>query len=402
MKRLVVILAVVCILFAGVVGYMTYIDQPEKEAEPTAEPETTGTPEAEESAAPITVLTLDYDALYASHEPDEVVAQINGKDVRWDEYFYWIAATAGQVENYISTMANYGLAVNWDDPWSTESEQSFVEYVVWSSEENLKMLATVEDFAAENDVQLSEEILAQIDEEIQSTIASVCGEDADEEDFEEYLKSLYMTRAIYERMTRTNYLYQEGYNQLYGKNGELVSDEAALNYLTDNEYLSATHILLMTVDSATGEALDEDTIAQQKAKAEELAAELQAITDQQELVARFAELKEQYCEDTGKTLYPDGYTFTPGTMVAEFEDTCKALEEYQVSDPVLTTYGYHVIMRLPLSADGIIDYSSAGTPLTARSYTANAEYASRMDAQYEKAVFEYVPGFSINIEEFLK
>ena len=267
MKRLVVILAVVCILFAGVVGYMTYIDQPEKEAEPTAEPETTGTPEAEESAAPITVRTRDYDALYASHEPDEVVAQINGKDVRWDEYFYWIAATAGQVENYISTMANYGLAVNWDDPWSTESEQSFVEYVVWSSEENLKMLATVEDFAAENDVQLSEEILAQIDEEIQSTIASVCGEDADEEDFEEYLKSLYMTRAIYERMTRTNYLYQEGYNQLYGKNGELVSDEAALNYLTDNEYLSATHILLMTVDSATGEALDEDTIAQQKAKA---------------------------------------------------------------------------------------------------------------------------------------
>ena len=57
MKRLVVILTVVCILFAGVVGYMTYIDQPEKEAEPTAEPETTGTPEAEESAAPITVLT---------------------------------------------------------------------------------------------------------------------------------------------------------------------------------------------------------------------------------------------------------------------------------------------------------------------------------------------------------
>ena len=75
MKRLVVILAVVCILFAGVVGYMTYIDQPEKEAEPTAEPETTGTPEAEESAAPITVLTLDYDALYASHEPD--VSKIN-------------------------------------------------------------------------------------------------------------------------------------------------------------------------------------------------------------------------------------------------------------------------------------------------------------------------------------
>lgn len=402
MKKLVVILAAVCLLFAGVVGYVTYIDQPEEEPEPTAEPEITEPVEAEESAAPITVLTVDYDALYASHQPDEVVAQVNGRDVCWDEYFYWIASTASQVENYISNMAYYGLAVSWDDPWSAEGEESFADYVVLISEENLKLVACIEDFAEENNIQLSEETLAKIDEEIQSTIVSACGEDADEEDFEEYLNSFHMTRAIYDRMTRINYLYQENYNQLYGENGELVSDEAALNYLADNEYLAATHILLMTIDSATGEALDEDTIAQQKTKAEELSTELQAIEDPQQLVARFAELKEEYCEDTGKTLYPDGYIFTPGTMVAEFEDACKALEEYQVSDPVLTTYGYHVIMRLPLSVDGIIDYSTAGTPLTARSYAANAEYGSRMDAQYEKTVFEYVPGFTINIKDFLK
>ncbi len=402
MKKLVIILAVVCVLFAGIVGYMTYTDQSTEEAEPSAEPETSEAVEPEETAALIVVQTFDYDALYASHEPDEIVAQINGNDVLWDEYFYWVATNAAQVENYISTMANYGIEISWDDPWSTESDQSYAEYITWSSEECIKQIASIEGFAEENDIQLSDEILTQIDEELQTTITNICGEEATEEDFEEYLRSLYLTRALYDRMNRINYLYQEGYNQLYGENGELVSDETALNYLTDNEYLSATHILLMTVDSATGEALDEDTIAQQKAKAEELAAELQAITNQEELVARFAELKEEYCEDTGKTLYPDGYTFTPGTMVTEFEDTCSDLEDYEVSDPVLTSYGYHIIMRLPLSADSIIGYSSAGTPMTARSYAANSEYGSRMDAQLEKAVFSYVPGFELNIKDFLK
>ena len=199
-----------------------------------------------------------------------------------------------------------------------------------------------------------------------------------------------------------NYLYQHGYVQLYGETGELVDDAAAIAYLEDNEYISANHILLMTVDSATGEALDEETVAAQEKKAKEIAAELQAIDDPQLLLARFAELKEEYCEDTGKVSYPDGYTFTPGTMVTEFEDTCNALEDYQVSDPVLTSYGYHVIIRLPLDPDRIVEYSNEGTPLTARSLAANAEYASRMDAQYEKAACAYVSGFSFNIKDFLK
>ena len=89
-------------------------------------------------------------------------------------------------------------------------------------------------------------------------------------------------------------------------------------------------------------------------------------------------------------------------LVTEFEDTCNALEDYQVSDPVLTSYGYHVIIRLPLDPDRIVEYSNEGTPLTARSLAANAEYASRMDAQYEKATFAYVSGFSFNIKDFLK
>ena len=401
MKKLIVVLVAVCILFAGVVGYISYTNRP-ADVEPEAEPETSQIIEAEESGTEVQTLTVDYDAMRASHEPDEIVAACNGRDVRWDEYFYWASYNAAQVENYINTMATYGLSVSWDDPWSQDSAETYAEFVTANAEEQIKQVNSVEDFAAENNVVLSDEILAEMDEQLKSTIASVCGEDATEEDFNEYLDQAYLTRELYDRMNRMNYLYQQGYTQLYGETGELVDDAAAIAYLEDNDYISANHILLMTVDSATREALDEETIAAQEQKAQEIAAELQAIEDPQLLLTRFAELKEEYCEDTGKVTYPDGYTFTPGTMVTEFEDACNALEEYQVSDPVLTSYGYHVIIRLPFDPDRVVEYSYEGTPLTARSLAANAEYASRMDAQYEKTTFELVPGFSFNIKDFLK
>ena len=405
MKKLVVILVAVCILFAGVVGYISYTNRPadvEPEAEPEAAPETSQALGAEESGTEVQTLSVDYDAMRASHEPDEVVATCNGRDVRWDEYFYWASYNAAQVENYINTMAMYGLSVSWDDPWSQDTEESFADYVSSCTEEQIRQVNCIEDFAVENNVVLGDEILAEMDEQVKSEMVTACGEDATEEEFNEYLDQAYMTREFYDRMNRINYLYRQGYIQLFGETGELIDDAAAIAYLEDNGYVSANHILLMTIDSATGEALDEETIAAQEEKAKEIAAELQAIEDPQLLLARFAELKEEYCEDTGKVTYPDGYTFTPGTMVTEFEDACNALEEYQVSDPVLTSYGYHVIIRLPFDPDRVVEYSYEGTPLTARSLAANAEYASRMDAQYEKTAFELVPGFSFNIKDFLK
>lgn len=103
----------------------------------------------------------------------------------------------------------------------------------------------------------------------------------------------------------------------------------------------------MTKDPSTGEELSDADKADKKAKADEIYKELAAITDQSELMKRFAELKEEYCEDTGKTTYPDGYTFTEGKMVPEFENAVKALEAYEVSEPVQSDYGYHIILRLP-------------------------------------------------------
>ena len=134
-------------------------------------------------------------------------------------------------------------------------------------------------------------------------------------------------------------------------------------------------------------------MAEKEALAQKLVTELQAIQDPEELVERFRELKEEYCEDSGKTAYPDGYVFLPGEMVTEFEDGVTALADYGLSQPVKTSYGYHIILRLPLSADAVVSYDNTGAAVTGRSLFASYDYAAGLDAYLENLSVEYVDGF---------
>ena len=101
------------------------------------------------------------------------------------------------------------------------------------------------------------------------------------------------------------------------------------------------------MDTATGEALSDEAIAEKKALAEELAEKLKNYTGD-DLASYFAELADEYSEDPGRASYPTGYTFTTGSMVKEFEDAAYALDEGAVSDIVESSFGYHILLRLPL------------------------------------------------------
>ncbi len=218
----------------------------------------------------------------------------------------------------------------------------------------------------------------------QDDILATCGEGADEEAFNAYLAENHVSRQMYDRMSRADYLFNGIYTKLYGENGASVSEADALAYLAENAYLSAGHILFSTVDD-TYAPLDEETVAKKLEQAETVSAELRAIEDDAARAARFAELKAQYCEDPGREVYPEGYVFTPGTMVEEFEDAVNALADYEVSEPVLSAFGYHVIMRLPLSADATVSVSNDGTALTARSLYANEKFNEEMTARIESS-----------------
>lgn len=112
--------------------------------------------------------------------------------------------------------------------------------------------------------------------------------------------------------------------------GELTDDEKR-DYFK-NHYLRAKHVLI---------SIDDDTDdAAAKAKAEEVLAKAKAGEN-------FDELVKEYGEDPGMESNPDGYVFTDGTMVQEFEDGTKSIQPGEFT-LVKTSYGYHVIQRLDL------------------------------------------------------
>lgn len=61
----------------------------------------------------------------------------------------------------------------------------------------------------------------------------------------------------------------------------------------------------------------------------------------------FDQLMATYNTDPGMTSNPNGYLFTDGDMVAEFENAVKALDIGSCSsEPVQSQYGWHIILRL--------------------------------------------------------
>lgn len=71
----------------------------------------------------------------------------------------------------------------------------------------------------------------------------------------------------------------------------------------------------------------------------------------------FDSLMKEHNTDPGATA--EGYTFTYGEMVEPFEKAAFALKENEFTKaPVKTDYGYHIIMRLPLSEKVLADAKS--------------------------------------------
>ena len=398
MKKFVLILLLACLVLGCGVGYLVVKNGGQDAGAPVALSDPEPGTDAETSA----IRTLDYAAIRALHSPDEIVGSVDGRSITWEEYFYWLHSVGLQAEEYMQLMAMYGQSLDWTDKLSAESDETLAESVLTIVQDYARQLNVIEAIAEENGVTLTADNEAELATQLARTIADSCGEGADEEQFNALLDSEMVSRTMFDRINRSNYLAQNIFTVLYGENGAAVPEETALGYLEENGYLSASHILFMTVDSGTMEPLDEETVAQKLKQAEDVSAELRAIEDVSERVKRFAELKAQYCEDTGKTLHPDGYLFPSGQMVTEFEEGTKALGEYEVSEPILSPYGYHIIMRLPLSAEMTIEYSEAGTPLTARAIWANEQYNAMMNSRIENSVFTRADGFALDLLAYLK
>ena len=189
---------------------------------------------------------------------------------------------------------------------------------------------------------------------------------------------------------------------MYGATGELLPEEDAVAYVKDSGYLYAKHILFKTVDNDR-QPLSDEEIAEKKAEAEAVLAELRACTPE-ELPERFDALMKQYSEDTGMLAYPDGYYFVSGQMVPSFEEAVLSLEENGLSDLVESDYGYHIIYCPPMRADHIMEYDNNNTPYNIRSYAAARLFditASEWFTAAEDAIVYVGDFYTLDLNELL-
>lgn len=118
-----------------------------------------------------------------------------------------------------------------------------------------------------------------------------------------------------------------------------VTDEEMQQYFKDN-YFRAKHILITTKDPQTGEEYDDAKKQEAKTKAEDILKRAQAGEN-------FDTLMNENTEDPGSQSQPNGYVFTYGEMVPEFEDAVKNSEIGEIT-MCESSYGYHIIQRLAL------------------------------------------------------
>ncbi len=157
-----------------------------------------------------------------------------------------------------------------------------------------------------------------------------------------FVEQYKLTPESVDEYMRKQYIYSDYMEQYVSKDERMNPDDEKLKAFFNDNFLKAKHILKLTTDQTTGQALSEDKIAEAKSKIDALLKEARGGADFDKLVA-------EESEDPGSQSQPEGYVFAEGEMVTEFYEGTKALEIEGISDVIETDYGYHVIKRLALS-----------------------------------------------------
>jgi hypothetical protein len=163
-----------------------------------------------------------------------------------------------------------------------------------------------------------------------------------DEQIEQYGGIDSLTAYGYSEEAIRNYLACMGAYYAIAKSNCSKEDAVAI---FNDEYMTVKHILFMFEDDGEG---DDDTKTLAKAN---------SAYDRAVAGENFEDLINELNEDSGEDV-ESGYTFTEGTMVEEFYNASKELEIGEISKPVKTNYGYHVIKRYPLPEEGSETYDT--------------------------------------------
>ena len=260
--------------------------------------------------------------------------RVNDTDMSADEFGYYVYISQSQMiqEAGVSTSDADAIQKYWEE--ETDGKKNSDIACEKAVDEAANLLVRYNK-AVEMGIEFTDEDKAELD----AQIASMKEQTGGEMGYKNQLAMLGTTAEAFESLYKKNMMVSKLAEKLE-EDGTLAVDDAAVKEYITNNYVKAQHILFLTQDQTTGETFDAATLDEKRAKAEATLERINAGED-------FAALMNELSEDTGLANYPDGYEFTKGEMVPQFEEAAFGLEINAVSGIVETSYGYHIIKRLP-------------------------------------------------------
>ncbi len=301
-----------------------------------------GTGGSSSQAAPMDLSKVTDPYLAASGlAGDEVVLKMGEGEITAADYLYWLNRV---ISDYLSQFGGQMPTL----PWDTEMTDGLT-FGQSMSDQALDVAAyycAVAQLAQQEGLSPDPSVASDTDQYYADLVIQA---GADENRVIYTLWSNMLTKDQLTRLNENGDLYNQLYELYFGQDsGNAPTDAEVMAYLEESGQYRAKHILLLTVDMDTREPLDEETIAQKKAAAEGLLAQLREAEDP---IALFDTLMKEHSEDSGLAAYPEGYTTSKGKMVAPFEEAALALQTGEISDLVESEYGYHIILRMPMNPD---------------------------------------------------
>ena len=263
----------------------------------------------------IGVVCLAASVLLTGCGKKDVAATVNGKDISIEDYEREYKMQAQQA------MAQYGE--DFLTQKTQDGKQTMGEMMRQNTLDNLVRFEIYKQDAESKGIKISDK---DVDAEFDKMVKMYGGE----EKLQAALKENNLTEEKMKEYTKTNLLMQQ-YQEKMMKEMEPTEKELKKYYDDQKDEFKtaeASHILVKT-----------------KEEAEAIKKELDGGAD-------FAKLAKEKSLDTGSAQNGGSLgQFTPGQMVKEFDEKVFSMKPGEISDPVKTQFGYHIIKLDKISND---------------------------------------------------
>lgn len=264
-------------------------------------------------------------------ESGNYVATLGEQKIPEDEFRYFLGMAKDNIEQRAGATDDASKKTLWSGKLGNQTAEEFAKDLALK---NIQQYEIIFDKAKNEGYKADETEVKNNNSQFDTYVESLGkGEEGKKAYEKKYGISVDRAKTINSNLSVVEKYYNDQIKKLQASDEEMKKyyDENAQKY----QQVTVRHVLFMTQDQSTGQALPQDKQDEAKKKAEDILKKVKAGAD-------IAALAKQYSEDTGSKDNGGEYTFPRGQMVKEFEDWSFNAKVGDVG-LVKTTYGYHVI-----------------------------------------------------------